>query len=156
MGFGTRHEPGPKRALRHEVTDALAREVLGLGDPGNGVAVATIQREGDMHALAGPAANLDAVAAPAHVAARGHQLALVRPRDLPREACEEEPLALHRAVDPLVAYTQRRLAVEHRGDAPIAVASPLLDAANARNQIVVALGDALSARLTRRAMRRDA
>ena len=34
----------------------------GLGDPGDCLAVATVEREGHVHALTGPTANLEAVA----------------------------------------------------------------------------------------------
>lgn len=68
-------------ALRHEVADIRAEEMRGLATHPMTSRSQQSRATATYHALAGPAADLEAVAAPAHVAARGDHLAIVRPRD---------------------------------------------------------------------------
>ena len=68
-------------ALRHQVADVLAHEMNRLRHPPDDLAVAAIEREGDIHSLAVPAADFEAIAAPTHITSWGDHLAVVGTRD---------------------------------------------------------------------------
>ncbi len=53
--------------LEHQVTDHLAGDSAGRGDPGHHVAITGIEREGDADALTVPAGDLDAIRPPSEV-----------------------------------------------------------------------------------------
>jgi hypothetical protein len=96
----------------------FAHEVLGAGDPRDHFAVAAVQRESHVHLLAVPAADLEAVAAPAQVARERDHLAVVRPLRLRAVSREQQLLASHQPVDALWLtlgrFSRFRIAVTRR------------------------------------------
>src|SRR6202012_1367877 len=142
-------------ALSYQVADIGADQVLGLGYPGDRFAVAAIQGESHVDTLARPAADLEAVAAPAHVASRRGDLAVVRPDGAAGVPGQQQPRRAHHAIQTLVIDPGSvALAIEHRPDAPVPVtAAPVDHGTDASDELLVAGVDLGStARLARPSM----
>ncbi len=69
-GFGNESHAAVETSHGHQVPDVLAVEVPIRGHLGDGLPVAAVQREGHVDLFPAPAADLEAVAAPAHVTGR--------------------------------------------------------------------------------------
>src|SRR3954464_14534055 len=113
-------------AFDHQVADVGAVDAAGRRHPGDRLAVAAIQREGDAHLLAVVAADLEPVRAPSRIGAVDRDPAIVPPfLTVAGMAVEQKTVRLHDPVDPLDVHGRTApfaaLTPEQRMDAPITV-----------------------------------
>src|SRR4051812_25684511 len=92
-------------AFDHQVADVGAVDAAGRRPPGDRLAVAAIQREGDAHLLAVVAADLEPVRAPSRIGAVDRDPAIVPPfLTVAGMAVGEDDLRLHYPADPLALH----------------------------------------------------
>src|SRR6185437_11635503 len=113
-------------AFDHQVANVGAVDAAGCRHPGDRLAVAAVQREGDAHLLAVVAADLEPVRAPARIGAVDRDAALVPPfLAAPGVAVEQKTVRFHDPVDPLDVHRRATLFAaltpEQRMDAPVTV-----------------------------------
>jgi hypothetical protein len=113
-------------ALDHQIANVGTVDAAGGRHPGDRLAVAAVEREGDAHLLAIVAADLEPVRAPAGVGAVDRNAAVMLPLLAGSGmALEQQPVHLHDPVDPL--HVDRRAAFfaaltpQQRMDASVAV-----------------------------------
>src|SRR5882762_8406543 len=123
-------EAGPERLVEQQA-DVVTGQIVRLGHELDRLAVVTVEREGHLHALAVPAADIEAVRAPALVRLRHPHLAgvgAVPSSDLSRQREFVQP---HHPPDPLAVVgscTVGTTASVHQSvHPPHAVARPLSD-----------------------------
>src|ERR1051325_6766946 len=114
-------------ALDHQVADIGAVDAAaGSRPPGDRLAVAAVEGEGDAHLLAVVAADLEPVRAPSHIGAVDRDPAIVPPfLTVAGMAVEQKAVHLHDPVDPLHVHGRTApfapLTPEQRMDAPITI-----------------------------------
>lgn len=100
---------GPAEAGLHGLRDEVANIAAVQGsvgrDPSDGLPVAAVEAERDVHLLAVPAAKLKSVRAPPQVARQRHDLTVVRPQRAGARPAEQKALATHHTVHALVVHT---------------------------------------------------
>ena len=119
-------------ALDHHVADHLAGDARGRRQPADHLAVVTVESEGYTDDLAVPAGELQRVGAPADIRAdRDHPAVMLARGPAAGVALKEQPMLLHQAIDPLrvdrVLAGGSPLALEERGDPPVAIGRPPAD-----------------------------
>src|SRR5580704_6312436 len=119
-------------AAHHHVADHLARDAGGCRYPTDDLAIVTIEGKGDADDLAVPAGELQCVGAPADVGADRCDLAVMLAwPSTTGVAFEHEAMFLHQPVDTLGVDRGQTvgspLALEERGDPPVAVCRALID-----------------------------
>src|SRR5262249_23434560 len=113
-------------AFDHQIADVGAANAAGGRHPGDRLAVAAVQCEGDAHLLAIVAAYLEPVRAPSRVGAVDRDAAIM-PAFLPATgmSLEQQTVRLHDAIDPLHVHCRAALFAtltpEQRVDAAVAV-----------------------------------
>ena len=117
---------------QHEVAHRDAADPARAGGPGEDLAVVGVDGEGDPDGVAVPARDLEHVRGPAPVRDGGRDLAVVRALTAAAGVRrQQQARPLHHAVDPLMVGPGQTLrlglAVQERGDPPVAVARPGVD-----------------------------
>src|SRR3954454_15613086 len=113
-------------AFDHQIADVRTVDAAGCRHPGDRLAVAAVEREGNPHFLAVVAADLKAVRAPARIGAVDRH-ATVMPPFLTGTgvACQQEAMRLHHPVDPFDIHRRTALFValtpQQCMDAPVSV-----------------------------------
>ena len=90
--------------LRHQVTDHLPRDSRRGGDVTDDLTIVAIHSEGHPHPLAVPAADLEHVGAPPHIAGQHDDQSVVRRHRSSRMLREQEIVSLHDPVHPLAVH----------------------------------------------------
>ncbi len=112
--------------FEHHVADVgPADPCVRDGAPGDHLAVVGVENEGAPDDRAIPAGKFEAVGTPAQVGAHHHDLAVVDTTGaIAAVLLQEQSVDLHQPVDPFVigwgAPFRREIAVQQRGDAPVA------------------------------------
>ena len=117
-------EPGLD-ALRHQVTNHLSRDSRRRGDVADDLAIVAVHAERYPNPLAVPAADLEHVGAPPHVAGQRDDQSVVRPHRPSRMLGKQKIVPLHDPVHPLAVHPRtaqlEQAAVQQRRDPRIPV-----------------------------------
>ncbi len=118
-------------ALEHHVTDYLAGDATGRGNPGHHLPIAGIEREGDADALTVPAGELEAIRGPSEIRADRDDLAIVStPWRLAGVALQQESVLRHQSVNAFVVQPGKpcamTLSIEKCPDPTLTVRRPFI------------------------------
>ncbi len=129
----------PLNALEHQISDHLAGDTTGGGDPRHDLAIAGVERKGDTNALAVPAGDLKALGRPTQVRTDRNDLTIVSaPWRLTGVALQQQSVLRHQSIDAFVVQTSLSglftLSIEQRPDPSISVSRMIISQSADRSQ----------------------